>query len=246
MSYTVTVKKIDSGLAGSSISFSPNTNCSSNNTLILFITFDNSRTGGIDPFSEILDSKSNTWSIRNSIVQSPGGSESDGVVLYICTTNQNNGPLLSSDSITLNFSTDINNSALILYELSSTFPLLYSDNGINSQTNDLYPTITTNTLNSNDIIFAASVGNENNVRNYDTDTTNGSWINGGSDGKSLPPDIQIISQYKIVSGNGAQTYNPTFTNTGMDPGIEIASGWISFYEQQPTGKIYILNTNMTI
>lgn len=227
----------------SSIEFSPSTNCQSNSVLVLFVCYKNSADGGTDPFNSIVDTKSNTWTLQNDIVQSPNNITNDGICLRQFTTVQDGGVLLTTDTITINLDIDSETYAVSLFEINNP-TLIFKDSNINSQSNDLYPSITTISLRTNNILIGASCSTKNDIRNADADTVNGSWSTMYDAGISGTYPLQLITQYKILTGNGVQTFNPTFTNSGVEEGIEIASSYIVYSDsiEPPTNSFFIINS----
>ena len=248
MSLSVVTKENITGGSTSNILISAGSNYTSGATLVLFIIYSNSDASGKDLYTGISDDRGNTWISRTDIVQSPLSSMDDGVVMRCFSTNQDSSAIQSGDTIKIDFSSTISTYIGVLYQITSVNTITYKDAGSNSQTTSLYPSITTSTLSLNDIVLAATGGNFNGVRNADSDTTNGSWSTDEKDGIDGPPSMEYISQYKIITGSGAQTYNPTFTNDGSESGIEIVSGWIAFTEDVPTpsgSTLYVMNMIMS-
>ena len=211
--------------AGTSLAILPATNCTAGATLVLWIALDNSGFGGSITSCTVADTKSNTWTSRIFGTQDPGNAN-EGITLRCFTTVQNGGTLTTTDTITATLG-DNSKGCLTLDELSGNAMTYLNGATVAGATGT--PTITSDVLAAGNIIFAAGAYEDTEFPGgYDGDTTNGSWSAGQGDstGGASPDDtgVYIESQSKIVTGAGAQTYNPT--NTGYDNVI----GWVAFSE----------------
>ena len=222
----------------------------SNSIMVLFLVYWNAGSSGEDIFdggSTLKDAVANTWTSPQSVVQSPTNSQYDGIIIRAFTATNTNG-LSSGHPISVEGQvSDVGTEVIyILYELLADNSISFNTSNT-SQNNGLYPTITTPSLTSYDVVLAISAANTDGVRNYDTDNTNGSWVNGNKLTNSTRV-IEFISQYKKVTGDGMQTFNPTFTNDGTEPAPEEATLYLVFSEAAPpppASSFYLISTIMT-
>ncbi len=229
------------------INIIPSSNCATGGTLTLCISYNNSLIDGSDPFDSIDDSHGNTWTLRVSQIQSPNGLGGDGVVMRMYTTNQDMSPLTTGDSIDVRFLEDIVVACSFLLQITSDNSITYTDANSASFPGEYFPTISSISLTTNDIIIGCAAGNNNSNKYGDSDTTNGSWSSNYTDQVSVGISNQLISQYKIISGTGVQSYDPQFEEVS-DAGDELVIGYVVFTDNVPpsiSSKTFIMITSMS-
>lgn len=211
----------------STLAVVPASNCTAGALLVLCASYDNSVVGGGDPYSSIADTKSNTWTSRQNALNDPGSAD-QGVAMRIFTTPQAGGTLTTGDTITITYSTTTVARSWTLTEFTGAGGTpTYLTGAVETSTTGS-PTITSSSLTNGDGILAV-VGREGNVPTPvpDSDTTNGSWSTAQESGVGVTEaGSEIQSQYKIVTADGTQSYDPTYGATPRDN----CEGWISIRE----------------
>lgn len=213
------------GTGALTVVITPGANFTAGSFAVLALSYDNSGSGGSDPYVSITDSVGNVWTSRANVLNDPGAANA-GSVLRIFTSTITT--LTTGNTITVTFGSSTTNKTWSLTEFTSNTPggtpaFLLSATAAGSNTT---PTITSSSITSGDVIFGA-MGNEGNATvTADSDTTNGTWstqqttsVGTGTGG------MEVASQYKITTGTGAQTYNLTLSATG-----DWSIGWISITE----------------
>src|SRR5688572_4264324 len=103
MSLTVTARGVGSRNTGSENTYviSPTSNLTAGCTAVLFVTYDNSGTNGVDPWSAITDSVGNVWYSARSSLNDPGAANA-GVAtrMFICYGVSS---LTTANTITVSF-----------------------------------------------------------------------------------------------------------------------------------------------
>ncbi len=231
------------GNATSSTSWaiSPTTNFTANSLAILAIVYDNSGAQGADSGNQgtsFTDSVGNTWSSQSFSLNDPGAANA-GSILAIYTSNIST--LTTTNSINLTFSVTVPAKAYTLTEVTTStsgatirpFPSGTTVGSSSTTTSVATPTITTTDPPLTGELLFAVVGREaNGTRTGDADTTNGTWSTAQSAGFGTTTSGQeIISQFKVVTATGAQTYNPTFGGAAADGNI----GYVRIEEVAPAG-----------
>ena len=230
MAITVTERgTANDATAGTSLAIVPASNCTAGATMVLWIALENSGFGGGPTSCSVTDTKSNTWTGRLSGTRDPGNAN-EGITLRCFTTAQNGGVLTTGDTITAALG-DNSLGCLTLDEITGSVGAISFINAAAVSGGTGTPTITSDVLALGNAIIAAGAYEDGEGAGLDSDTTEGSWSDGqiASTGGVSPDDTQVSlnSQSKVVTGAGAQTYNPV--NTGYDNVI----GWVSFSEAQP-------------
>lgn len=207
------------------ISASPASNCTAGALIVLCCAYDNSGTNGADPFSTISDTKGNTWTSRVASLNDPGAANA-GIAVRIFTTSQNGGALTTSDVVTVGFGglTTVSR-AWSFIEFTSDVGVPVYKNGGQETAATASPTITTGTIPAGHAVVGC-IGREGNdaVSTEDTDSTNGTWSTAQAQGAGTTTSgAQIITQQKITTGSGTQTYNPTYgtSRDGCEAWVEI-------------------------
>lgn len=213
----------------SSITFNlnPPNNFTSNTFAVLALAYDNSGGGGSDPFTSLTDSSGNTWTLRQSSLNDPGAS-SAGVAMRIYTSPIST--LTTSTLIQIGFQQAVPVKAYTFLEVSSDVGSVQYNTGGQTTGSGTTQTITTSAaVSTGELVFGVLGQEGNGTRTQDSDTLNGSWSTAQSAGAgTTTAGIEIISQYKILTAGGAQTYNPTASPIG-----DWCMAWISLSEFIP-------------
>lgn len=212
--------------AATSITITPGTNFTAGAVAILCLSYDNSGTQGADPFSTITDTVGNTWTSRINVLNDPGNA-SAGSTLRIFTSTVSS--LTTANTITVAFGgISTTAKAWTLTEVTSNATGGFASyvSGSQATGSATTQTLTTSTIAINDFVLGALGQEGNGTRTADADTLNGSWSTAQSTGfGTTTGGIEIITQYKIVTAAGAQTYNPTASPLG-----DWCMGWVTFTE----------------
>lgn len=218
----------------------PTDNSATGKLLIMYVVYENANIGGGDTYISIKDSYENAWTEIFSVVNS-SGTINDGTVMRSFSTMQDQNGLTTSDSILLSFSTTIEALVYIIYEVDSTNILTITDSSSTSGTGSS-PTITTNTIDNNNIVICAFGRNSSGIIIDDADTSDGSWSTGLSKTKFATDLTQELhSQYKVVTASATQTYNPTITTNSI-----YNLGWVEIHEDSSvTSSPILIMWNMT-
>lgn len=218
----------------------PTDNSATGKLLIMYVAYENAGVGGGDTYISIKDSYENAWTEIFSVVNS-SGTINDGTVMRSFSTMQDQNGLTTSDSILLSFSTTIEALVYIIYEVDSTNILTITDSSSTSGTGSS-PTITTNTIDNNNIVICAFGRNSSGEIIDDADTSDGSWSTGISKTKFAAFLTQELhSQYKVVTASATQTYNPTITTDSI-----YNLGWVEIHEDSSvTSSPILIMWNMT-
>lgn len=202
--------------SGTTVTLSPNANCTAGALVVLCFATDNSHAAGA-AFTTFTCTDNvgagNTWTRRQTPLYDPGAA-SAGVTGAIFTTPQDAGQILSTTTITVTVDTATTASAWALHEVTATGTVTYVTGGVNAGAGTASPTVTTGSiLNGHMVIAAAFAENTNSGADLwvdDSDTLNGSWSTGQHTGVTASTSgMAISSQRKIITADGAQTYNPT-------------------------------------
>lgn len=212
--------------AATSLSITPASNFTAGSFGILAVAYDNAGSQGADPYVTISDTPVNAWVSRVNSLNDPGAA-SAGSTLRIFTAPISS--LTTANTITVSFgATSVTAKAWTLIEVTSnaTNGSVVYGTGAQATGSGTTQTITTSSIAINDLVFGALGQEGNGTRTGDADTLNGSWSTAQSAGfGTTTGGHEIISQYKIVTAAGAQTYNPTATPLG-----DWAIAWVSVSE----------------
>jgi hypothetical protein len=220
-------------VSGTSFTLSPSGNFASGSWGVLVVAADNAGTNGAAMSSfGVTDSLGNTWTRRISPLYDPAAA-SAGVEGAIFTTSMNGGTLATTTTITVSFgATSVASKGWTLSEVvpsgGSTLGYVTGASGTGSST--ATPTVTTSSITSGNIVVGAVFyeGGKDNPSG-DADTSNGNWSTiqiGATNAGAAATDIGAGSQYKVVSGTAAQTYNVVFVSGACDN----ICGWIELNE----------------
>lgn len=205
----------NSTTSGTTFSVTPTVSFAVNDTVVVCSAHDNLFSGA--PYiSSVTDSQGNTYSLAagNKTI---GGSGADRatVAIYRCNVTT---ALSTSDTITITFSGSLAAKAVVLYKISAasnkkaSLRLAAAATPLPSTTNFSggSPTM----VNGEALIRALAIEDSQTVTG-DSDTTRGSWSAAYSAtalGASATASMQIFTQTKIVTANGLQTWDVTFTS----------------------------------
>lgn len=209
---------------GATHPFSPISNFTTGAMAVLCLAYDNAGTNGADSFTSISDSLGNTWTTRQSALRDPGASFA-GIVLRIFTTNQDAGTITTGTVVTVTLAETEGHpySAATFTEISSDAGSVSYVNGGTTANNVDGVTITTSSISSgNAVIGCLAREGSSQAPSGDSDTLNGSWSTQQFELET--GNISIASQYKVVTADGAQTYN----HSGF--GFDQCIGWINVSE----------------
>ena len=201
----------------SSFTLSPGSNCTAGALVALCVAADNSSSGGsTNDFTTVTDSLGNTWTKQRAPVFD-NGAASAGVQGAIYTTPQNGGTLQTSTVITVNFGSSPVAKTWTLTEIAPSAGRSASvRTGGDKSAGATGTALTTGasvSVTSGECILAAffiEAGTTQTLSAADTDTTNGSWsTNQYAEIGSTTSGSVIVSQGKVVTGTGTQTYDVT-------------------------------------
>jgi hypothetical protein len=209
-----------------SIAVSPSQDFDAAAAAVLIAGYEVVGAGG-DPFGSVTDSLGNTWTPR--VVQ--GSAAGDLGLLRFFITDQDAAPLVASSVITLSFA-DASSTlkTLHLIEARNSAPggvLFVASGSAASSGSGGSATVTTASITSGNLVVAAAMKQGPQLFSTawtpDADTVSGVWSVAQSTVAAIAfgNSADLISQYKTVSGNVAQTYNPNHTEFRWQ-----ALGWI--------------------
>lgn len=208
MAITVTHRGTRSNsTANSSWAFSPTSDFSSGSFGVILFGW---RTVASSAITSFTDSIGNTWTSRTSATNGEYRLE-----LFTCDSISS---LATTDTVTVNFSSNTTSRGCFLYEVTGSGSITYDD--ANSTTFASSGTITTSTTVENgNVVFGFDTRASTIAPGDDADTTNGNW----STGVGVAPGFTtyIHSQYKIVNADGSQTYNITTGVAGVIGYVEL-------------------------
>lgn len=197
--------------ADTSATIAPSGNLAASSWAVLVVAVDNADTNGqAHGTFTVTDTKSNTWTRRQSPLYDPGAA-SAGVEGGIFTTAQNGGTLTTGDTITVTLGVNTTNKVIALWEVTTSGTISYVTGGDGTGSNTATPTVTTGSITSGDMVIGGLFSEAGTAVTYtgDSDTSNGNWstqqtasVGSGSLGMGL------TTQWKTTTGTGTQTYNP--------------------------------------
>ncbi len=206
--------------SASSFACAPTSTVTAGTTGVLCVSIDNSGSGGSVatlPAGPITDSVGNVWKRAKSFIYDPGAA-SAGIegAIYVCPKIVT--ALTSANSVTLSLGVAAVAKCWSFTQVEAQSGYFYShDNGTTGTGTGAAtgtPTVTTGSVTTYTAVIGLSVCESPNTYTGDSDTTNGSWsaIQTTSVGTTTS-GVAIGSQVKIVTGAGAQTFNPTHTSS---------------------------------
>lgn len=199
----------------------PGSNFAANSTAVLLCAYDNSGTGGSDPYGfSIVDSVGNEWFDGLDVLNDPGNANA-GIVFRMFYSYQEVAPLTTSDTVTIQFgSTTVARAWNFIQVLDDTglqsifAGSTYNNSGTSAATN--FAVSTPVSVTGGDLVIGG-VGREgnDNLNTEDTDTLNGTWSTAqhGRIGTTTS-GAQCASQYKSITGGLAvQAFGQTFASS---------------------------------
>lgn len=236
MAITATSRGTGGNATGATtFTLSPASNLAAGSMAVLSVSADNSNTNGAAHSTfTATDTHGNTWTRQISPLYDPG-TANEGVEGAIFTTPMDGGTLTTGSTITVTFGTSTTAKAWTLLEVvpDTSNTLSYVAGGVNTGAATTTPTVTTSSITSGNIVIG-SLFTERGGQTFsaDADSSNGSWsslISGsasaGSTGQSC------ATQYKVTTGTGTQTFNPTQTGVSSD----VILGWIELKQTASGG-----------
>lgn len=218
-----------SNTATNNFTLSPSGNFAARSMAVLFVAADNGGASGAHNITGVTDSLGNTWTLRQSPLNDPGAA-SAGVQGVIATCNQNVGLLATGTVITVSFG---NTASVVrvwtLHEITCAAGTFIGYVTGATATATTGPTITTSSIPTGDAVAAGCFMEQGTVQTLtgDADTTNGNWSTQQyNEVGTTAAGISLGSQVKVVTGAGAQTYNPAMTTTPTD----LAVAWVQLHE----------------
>jgi hypothetical protein len=196
------------GSSSATLTLTPSVNFAAGDLAVLVLAADNAGTNGASSVTGVSDTSSNTWTSQIDATADPGAA-SEGATLRVWTALVGGGGLDTGDTITVSFSPNTTAKAAHLYRVQGTGTLTVAATG--SSTGTMPVAETTGTLAVGDAVFGVlAIENRNGTITYDSDTLNGNWstaVDTLGDGGTAGSSMRAVSQWKIVTGTGAQTWN---------------------------------------
>lgn len=218
--------------SATSFTLNPGSNFTAGALAVICLSVDNAGTsGGLLSTFTVTDTLGNTWTRRSSPIYDPGAANA-GVEGAFFTTPQNGGTLQTGTTITVSFgSTAVVAKVWTLMEVSSDISGVtptYKNQGVGTGSATTTPTVTSASIGNGQMIIGG-VFNEYGTAQTptgDSDTTNGNWSTMQTNEIGTTTAGQtIITQRKVVSAAGTQTYNPTLGTSS-----DVIAAWISIGE----------------
>lgn len=201
--------------ASTTINISPNANLTSGADGIIFIAYDNAGGGGADVFSAFSWTNFTGTASGGSLLNDPGAASAGTVLRWWRATG---GSITTSSVFTVTFTASVTAKAWTFTEIVSDISgaTIEQVSFNNAQGNGTTQTISPSPNPLSGMLVIGVLGQEGNgTRTADSDTTNGSWSTAQSTGfGTTTAGQEIISQFKVVNADGAQTYNPTASPLG--------------------------------
>ena len=180
---------------------------------VLCLGHDNTDVGGAGPaVLSIADTKLNTWTVRQAIVNDPGAAD-QGVIGEIWTSAQNGGALTTGDSITVTYAGSPTQGGHCLFSIAGAGTPTYVGGGAETAAGPTTPTITTASIPVGDAVigFITREGADAPSAYNPGDSGNGTWstaqeahLGSGNTGH------QLHAQYKVqTTGASTQVYDAT-------------------------------------
>ena len=217
--------------AGSTLTVTPASNLAAGSTAVLCLAADNANAGRPNVPASIVDSAGNTW-FRKAHLGGPSPNtlpENSFYAAYLSTA------FTTSDSLVITFVNFTTAKAWALWEIApASGKLAIPKHAAMSKRMSTTGTPTLATAvnpSKNDAIIAMGGAESGDTWIGDSDTTNGSWSTKQSAGfGSGAAAMSVISQYKVVTAEGAQTYDPTLTSA------DVGLGYLIYQESDINAK----------
>lgn len=198
-------------------------NVPAGNTLVLHSAIDNLSGTTTPDISSITvpGGESATW-VQLGTHDAPSSTGANSLIgeTWAITTTQE---WLSSFTPTITYSGGRNAKAAVIAEFSGVTTTLRGSSAVGTSLAGA-PTATATGPEAGDLVIGGSSFETATAPTGDSDTTNGSWstiLTVGTTGALDQSNLTAGLQYKIVTGTGSQTYNPT--GTSNDAGVVVAA-----------------------
>lgn len=210
--------------------------------IVVAIAAANSGTSGVSPLSGCSDGGTNTFTKRGEVTQSPGSASGDGATFSWYTAPVTGA--LTGATITVSFSPNVAHKAMTVYVVScgggETIDTPTASGGATGASAS--PSVTKGSVATGSLIFGGfSVETDDGIT-ADSDTTNGNWstkIEEVGDAGADASAQTCVTQYKLATGTGGQTYNPTITGGASR---DWAGAWLEVTVSS-SGPTYTLDSN---
>lgn len=205
-------------------------NFASGSWAVLAVSIDNPSGGGAAQGTyTAFDSIGNTWTRRLSNLYDPGAAGA-GIEGAIFTTAQSVGAITTSTTIFLRVGNATTSKVWTLTEVTKggIASIEFVKSGTNLGSANTTPTVTTSPIMNGNIVFGALFNEQGTVQvvTQDGDTTNGNWSAQQTTSVGVTAAGQCIStQYKTVTAQATQTYNPVLTASS-----DVILGWAELAE----------------
>lgn len=248
MAITATVRYSNGGTSSeTAFTFSPSSNFTAGTFAVLFVAADNSATNGAsNNITSVTDSLGNTWTKYQSPLYDPG-SANQGIQGGVFTTSMDAGTITTSTTISVNFESVIAAKVVVLHEVAPTtgYRIVYSSSGDGSGTTSELFSETTGSITANNIVLCACFMEGYYPLGYaDSDTTRGNWSSRTSIGAgALTSGVNLVTQYKVVTGTGTQTFNVSVSLV-----CDMTGSWIELSEVPASAGLIIggkINNGLT-
>lgn len=211
--------------ASASIQVTLSGNFSVGDIVLVGVTADNAGTSGVSAISSVQDSKGNTYSQVYLKNQTPGNAANDGCTIALYQAVVSVALVGGADTVTANFSPNVTAKTIDVLKMTGADAANFGT-GTNSGAGTTYSVAASPSLVSGEAIIAYAGNESATAPTGDTDTSNGSWVNSGSNttGGSGGDGTKVanLSQWKIVTGSGTQTLNgSTGANTDWAAGYAV-------------------------
>lgn len=228
MALTCTARGTGSRNTGGETTYviSPTSDIAANTRAVLCLSVDNSGASGAAPLliTSVTDSLGNWWTRRAQQTRTAASASNDGIVAAIYDVYITR-PILTTDTITVTFTTTTVARCYALWEVASSVAgLLPCPNHCASSAvggSSTTPTVTTEKTMVTDELIIGCIAAEygDGTITEDADSTNGTWSTSqeASVGGASAAGAEIVSQYKVVTGTATQTYNATITSADWVP-----------------------------
>jgi hypothetical protein len=223
------------------LTISPASNFTPGTLAVLCVGYDNSASGGADPFTSIADNAGNQWTSRIASLNDPGAALA-GACLRIFTAYI--GKLLTTDTVTITLNTTTPSKAWTLMQVAAAaaFTAEYVTSG-QATGSTLNPSLATSSIPVGDMTIGAVAAATTSGASADTDTLNGSWSTaqaGTAGNATSASNIQTISQRKVQTTTpSAQTYNLTLAAATW------CEAWVEVTERAiPAGDLWVTRSRV--
>lgn len=197
--------------------------------IVVTVAAKNAGTSGVSSTTTMSDAQGNTYTKRVDETCNHGAAN-DGITLSMFTAPIATA-LSTGDNITVNFSPNTGPKAVTVFRVrpASGKALSFITSGSVSVPLSSSTTITTSSLALNDYVIGGLAREDRDGPNQSNNTTNGSWSSQEAKGADAGVDsasAMSASQYKIMTGFGATTYDPSGITAGGQGVEDNAVGYV--------------------